>query len=561
MAPSRFCTPIRSLPPSGCSRCGGGGLEIGKISVDEASLNLVRIDAGRWNLDPLFRTAAAHAGKSGPAGTQSETSVGNGRGIRRYPIWRRPTLASTIKIGAEKLPFSLLNTDLSFWQQEPGDWRIRLRGQPARTDLSLDLADTGVVRLEASVRRAAELRQMPVHLDLEWREAQLGQLARLVIGSDPGWRGDLTGELHMDGTAEAAQIKTRLRATGVHRAEFAPAAPLDFDARCGFVYHYSMRAVENLECDSPLGNGRIHLAGGLTGDLAGEGSPPRFSVELDRIPVAAGLDALRTVRSGFGPDLEAKGEISGKLVYEEIAAEAGAQEKTAAKDKPGKAQSSKPPSKPHAPEQGPLTGSLTVEGLQLSGDGLEHAHPGAQVCAGAGGWQPRYGSIVGSGAGSGASSGADSGACGNRGDSSRRGQSPYGHFAADALRLPGDGARPSKSCPGKGTRPPGRSGRRRGAGRNGWRPRYRYRGPERPRSVACSLAAGPEDSVQHHFSRRRCLQCRDAGWVARACPAVRHRCRSGHRQPERDCNRAQCRLEGRLSGQPCADCPSHTASG
>ena len=106
---------------------------------------------------------------------------------------------------------------------------------------------------------------MPVHLDLEWREAQLGQLSRLVFGSDPGWRGDLTGEMHLDGTADAAQVKTRLRAAGVHRAEFAPAAPLDFDANCGFVYHYTSRALENLACDSPLGNGRIHLAGGLAG--------------------------------------------------------------------------------------------------------------------------------------------------------------------------------------------------------------------------------------------------------------------------------------------------------
>ena len=89
-----------------------------------------------------------------------------------------------------------------------------------------------MVRLEASLRQAPELRQMPVHLDLEWREAQLGQLTRLLLGSDAGWRGDLTGELHLDGTADAAQVKTRLRATGVHRAEFAPAAPMDFDANC-----------------------------------------------------------------------------------------------------------------------------------------------------------------------------------------------------------------------------------------------------------------------------------------------------------------------------------------
>ena len=52
------------------------------------------------------------------------------------------------KNGAEKLPFSLVDTDVSFWQENPGEWRIRLRGQPARTDVSLDLADTGVVRAE-----------------------------------------------------------------------------------------------------------------------------------------------------------------------------------------------------------------------------------------------------------------------------------------------------------------------------------------------------------------------------------------------------------------------------
>ena len=96
---------------------------------------------------------------------------------------------------------------------------------------------------------------MPIHLDLDWREAQLGQLSRLVLGSDPGWRGDLTGEMHVDGTAEAAQVKTRLAATGVHRAEFAPPDALDFDANCSFVYHYSARSVEKLSCDSPLGDG------------------------------------------------------------------------------------------------------------------------------------------------------------------------------------------------------------------------------------------------------------------------------------------------------------------
>ena len=331
-----------------------GRLEIGRISVDEASLNLVRTPAGRWNLDSLFRTAAAKA--------QPEAGVTGARRATPLPYLAATSLRINIKNGEEKLPFSLLNTDLSFWQEEPGDWRVRLRGQPARTDLSLDLYDTGVVRMEASARRAKDLRRMPMHIDLEWREAELGQLTRLLIGSDPGWRGDLTGELHMDGTADAARIATRLRATGVHRAEFAPAAPLDFDARCSLVYHFTGRAIENLACDSPLGEGRIRL----TGDLPGDGRPPRFSMELDRIQVAAGLDALRTVRNGFGPGLEARGTIGGKVTYDGSAADGHDREAPGGETNPGRRGSAK--LRGAAP--GPLAGSFTVEGFRLSGEGL-----------------------------------------------------------------------------------------------------------------------------------------------------------------------------------------------
>ena len=331
-----------------------GRIEISKISVDEASLNLVRSAPGRWNLDPLFRTAAAKAG---------QTADGDGR---HRPV-RLPYLEATnsrinIKNGAEKLPFSLVNTDLSFWQEDPGDWRIRLRGQPARTDVSLDLADTGIVQVEASVRRAPELRQMPVHLDLEWRQAQLGQLAKLLTGSDPGWRGDLTAELHLDGTPDAARITTRLRATGVHRVEFSPAVPMDFDANCGFVYRYSDRALDELTCDSPLGNGRIHLAGDLPGDAA----PPHFSIALDHVPVAAGLDLLRTIRNGVAPDLDADGTVSGKMTYAGNAPESGESEKQKGALKLRNPQSGAQ----HPAASGPLAGSFTIEGFQLSGGGL-----------------------------------------------------------------------------------------------------------------------------------------------------------------------------------------------
>jgi len=330
-----------------------GRLELSEVSVDDASLNLVRSLDGSWNLDSLFRTAATKAGSSNSAQNHAPP----------FPYIAATNSRVNFKNGVEKLPFSLVDTDLSFWQAEPGEWRIRLRGQPARTDVSLDLADTGIVELNATARKAPELRQMPIHLDLEWRDAQLGQLTRLGTGSDVGWRGDLRGEVHLDGTAASAQINTRLRATDVHRAEFAPAAPMDFDANCVFVYHYSERSLEKLVCDSPLGTGHIRLAG----DLPGNSARPHFSVEFDRIPVAAGLDALRTVRSGIGPDLEATGTASGKITYAETPAGKVSEKNPA---KAGPVRGAKSAAAKGSGPASPLTGSFTIDGFRLSGGGL-----------------------------------------------------------------------------------------------------------------------------------------------------------------------------------------------
>lgn len=317
-----------------------GRLQIGSISVDEATLNVVRAGPGTWNLDPLFRTAAARPGSPLHAPSLPYLEATNSR--------------INFKNGAEKLPFSLMNTDLSFWQQSPNEWRIRLRGQPARTDVTLDLADAGIVQVEATLGRASTLHLMPVHADGEWRQGQLGQLSRLFVGSDKGWRGDLTGELHLDGTPDAARITVRLRAANVHREEFAPTSPLDFDANCSFVYRYGLRAIQHLNCNSPLGDGHLRLTGEVPG---GKNTAPEFTAVLDHLPVGAGLDLLRTMRSGIDPSLEATGTVSGQLIFDD-------------EPEPDRGGSSISAPRAAAPSSGPLKGALTVDGFSLSGGTL-----------------------------------------------------------------------------------------------------------------------------------------------------------------------------------------------
>jgi len=99
---STVTAPIRLLP------LWRGRLEIDKISVDDASLNLVRTAAGRWNLDPLLRTAT----------TQSAATSGQSRPVK-LPYLEATSSRINIKNGAEKLPFSVINADISFWQESP----------------------------------------------------------------------------------------------------------------------------------------------------------------------------------------------------------------------------------------------------------------------------------------------------------------------------------------------------------------------------------------------------------------------------------------------------------
>jgi uncharacterized protein involved in outer membrane biogenesis len=115
-----------------------GRLQVTRVSVDEASLNLVRTAQGHWNLESLMMQAqpslTGSAGTPGPRGSAM---------ARHFPYLEATNSRVNLMRGAEKSPFSLVNTDLSLWQDQPGEWRVRLRGQPVRTDVELIWPDTG----------------------------------------------------------------------------------------------------------------------------------------------------------------------------------------------------------------------------------------------------------------------------------------------------------------------------------------------------------------------------------------------------------------------------------
>lgn len=281
-----------------------GRLEIGRISFDQASLNLVRNDEGRWNIGTVL-LQASHISNA-PTGQRRVSAS------PRFPYIEASDARVNFKIGNEKKPFSLLNADFAMWLANPDEWRIRLEAQPVRTDLDLDLSDTGLLRVEGSLHRADAIGGMPIDLETEWSNAPLGQIARLLIGRDTGWRGSLDVTGTIKGDVFNPQFKSRIQIAGMHRQEFSPLEAFNVDATCQGVYQYDSRSLENLTCLWPVDDGHFLLTGTIPNT---EHPKPELNLRIENVPAAFGLSALRLIRNGFASSVQVSGTMLGSLVY------------------------------------------------------------------------------------------------------------------------------------------------------------------------------------------------------------------------------------------------------
>ena len=277
-------------------------LEISRIDLDNASVNLARDHSGRWNFASLLlqasRTATAPTAQRHPSAAL------------RFPYIEFHSARINFKEGNEKKAFSFLNADASVWLADPNQWRIRFEAQPARTDRDLELEDTGTMRLDGSLTRATSLDRLPLKLHAEWTGAQLGQVSRLVLGRDSGWRGDLRAEADIAGDMRNLVMESRLRVVNAHRQEFTPLNQLDIDTRCQVTFHHSQQSLDNLTCLWPTGDG--HLL--LTGAIANLAHPqPSLTLEINHTPVAFAVSVLGLVRSTLPASLDAAGTINGQF--------------------------------------------------------------------------------------------------------------------------------------------------------------------------------------------------------------------------------------------------------
>jgi hypothetical protein len=296
-----------------------GQLEIARLDLTEPSLNLVHAENGRWNLEALLERTA-HTPLAPTAKAKSEPRPG-------FPYIDATSARINFKNGPEKKPYALTNADFSLWQDSENAWGLRLQAQPVRADLNLN--DTGVLRVNGNWQRAAILQDTPLEFTLEWSRAQLGQLTKLLTGSDQGWRGGVELDATLAGTPAKLEISSDAALEDFRRYDITSGQPLRLAAHCDGQYSSVDRAFHEVACRAPAGSGLITLKGdfGLPGSrryglaLAAENVPAGAMVALaerTKRNLPADLTAAGTLRgnlsvhagAGSQPRFEGRGEIS-----------------------------------------------------------------------------------------------------------------------------------------------------------------------------------------------------------------------------------------------------------
>jgi hypothetical protein len=160
-----------------------GRVELGTLSVNGASLNLVRAPHGDWNLAEWLPRPQSAGSSSAPA--SPPVSPQPALEFRRIDI---SDSRIDFKRGYEKLAFALVHVNGSMETDAPGRWRIDVTASPWRAAVLTQ--QPGIISVTGHIGGTSS-RLRPAALDISWTGASISDLFRLARGDDYGVRGNV----------------------------------------------------------------------------------------------------------------------------------------------------------------------------------------------------------------------------------------------------------------------------------------------------------------------------------------------------------------------------------
>lgn len=282
-------------------------VEFSTISFENPSVNLVHNPDGKWNLDSILFQASRVS--------SAPTTSKHAGPAPRFPYIEATGARINLKLGDEKTPFSLSDTDFALWLPDPEHWRFRLKGVPVRTDT--DVSDTGRLDLEGSLGRAPTLAEVPLAVHAIWRSPPLGQTTRLLTGSDAGLRGEVALTADAVGTVGNAALHTHLHLSDLRRDRFVPEHPLTVDLDCLSSARAQFHSFTGIRCSWPVA-GTDHGIVAITATVPDLRTPAAtdFQLGATRLPANTVLAWLRIVSNRIPADTSATGYLNGSIAFD-----------------------------------------------------------------------------------------------------------------------------------------------------------------------------------------------------------------------------------------------------
>ena len=288
-----------------------GRLEIARLSLTEPSINLVRNAEGRWNLEKLVERAASTP-VAPTAKARSEARPG-------FPYIEADHGRINFKFGQEKKPYSLTEANFALWQDSENAWGVRLKAQPMRTDFNL--SDTGVLEVDGSWRRSANLHETPVQFTAQWEGAQLGQVTKLTLGQDKGWRGAVRLSATLTGTPSNLMLDTEGSIDDFRRYDISGDQALRLAGRCRGHYSSTDHVLSALACSAPVGDGGIALHGSIA-PMAGARAYDLILLARN-LPIQPLVEFARRVKKNLPAGIVAAGKLDANVTLRREATTAG----------------------------------------------------------------------------------------------------------------------------------------------------------------------------------------------------------------------------------------------
>jgi hypothetical protein len=260
-------------------------LDLSSLNLDDATINVVKTDAGPWNFQFLFENAASS---------------------NRIPAIRMRGGRVNFKFGETKAVFYFNDADLDVAPYADGSVELRFGGAPSRTDRSAQ--DFGRFFLRGTA--APGSRRLDLQVELE--RSSLEETLRWIDPGGFGVHGTVALSAQLSGPPSRLDVSGQMQVADVHRWDLLPNE--GGGLKLGFGGTLDLRG-ERLDLQTSTGTGNPPVVVRFRSwDYL---KTPHWDAgaDLQQVPLGTLLAIGRHMGMTLPDKLEAQGAVSGSVTY------------------------------------------------------------------------------------------------------------------------------------------------------------------------------------------------------------------------------------------------------